>query len=136
MDFEHVGHLFERSSVVIRLSFGSLNHRIPLLNTQPILLIHGALETCGGTHDLASKIVVACLIYERSQRKREIDDENAFANLGFAATKTFVRRRQIPSFLCSPLIRKARHKQFTAEAARLEYGQAHVQVPTMPNCAR
>jgi hypothetical protein len=57
--------------------------------------LSGALETFGGTHahDLASKIVVARLISERGQRKREIGDENGFANLGFAATKIFVGRR-------------------------------------------
>jgi hypothetical protein len=64
----------------------------------------GALGTFGGTHDLASKIVLARLISKRGQRKREIDDENGFANLGFAATKIFVGRRQIPGLRGLPLI--------------------------------
>ncbi|MBP1597857.1 MAG: hypothetical protein H6Q05_3234 [Acidobacteria bacterium] len=63
-----------------------------------------ALGTFGGTHDLASKIVVARLISERGRRKREIGDENGFADLGFAAAKIFFGRRQIPGLRGSPLI--------------------------------
>jgi len=62
--------------------------------------LSSVLGTFGGTHDLASKIVVARLISERGQRKREIDDEN-----GFAATKIFVGRRPIPGLRGSPLER-------------------------------
>jgi hypothetical protein len=66
--------------------------------------LSGVLGPFGGTHDLASEIVVARLISERGQCKREIDDENGFANLGFAATKISVGRRQIPGLRGSPLI--------------------------------